>query len=213
MIAFVLAALVHADVLISAGHEGRPASCARYPKRACNLGTAGERAWNPIVADEATRVLRAHGVSVIREPADFDGEYAVDAALFIHFDGSTRACSSGASIGYHDPSYRAAANTWRELYGAVFPFGFQPDDFTVSLRDYYGFRQVEAKDAALVLELGELTCEKQRAWLAPRLEYDGDLIAYFVSRLIGKGDVPPPKAKTSGNDTSVHRAHRDPRNR
>jgi hypothetical protein len=213
MIAFVLAALVHADVLISAGHEGRPASCARFRKRACSLGTAGERAWNPIVADEATRVLRAHGVTVIREPADFDGEYVVDAAVFIHFDGSTRPCSSGASIGYHDPAFKTAADSWREVYGAVFPFGFQPDDFTKSLRDYYGYRQVQAKDAALVLELGELTCKKQRAWLAPRLTYDGDLIAYFLSRLIHKGDVPPPEAKTNGNASSVHRACRDPRNR
>ena len=196
MIGLVFAALVHADVLISAGHEGRPASCARYTKRACNLGTAGERAWNPIVADEATRMLREHGLTVVREPADFDGEFAVDAAIFIHFDGSTKPCSSGASIGYHEPRFRAAANTWRDLYSHYFPFGFQPDDFTVSLRDYYGYRQVQATHASLVLELGELTCARQRAWLEPRLAFDGDLIAYFVSRLIGKGDVPLPAAKT-----------------
>lgn len=213
MLAIVLLAVVHADVLISAGHEGRPASCARYPKRACNLGTAGERAWNPIVADEATRVLRAHGVSVVREPADFDGAFAVDAAVFIHFDGSTQPCSSGASIGYHNSSDRRAADAWRDIYSAVFPFGFQPDDFTKSLRDYYGFRQVQAKHAALVLELGELTCAKQRAWLAPRLRYEGDLIAYFLSHLIGKGDVPPPEAKTVTNDSPVHRAHHNPRSR
>lgn len=195
MIHLLLAvALVRADVLISAGHEGRPASCARYPKRACNLGAQGEREWTPVVADEATRVLRAHGVSVVRQPADFDGSYNVAAAVFIHFDGSTSPCASGASIGYHDQKYQLAAHRWRALYSQYFPFGFQPDDFTKGLRDYYAFRQVQARDASLVLELGELTCPRQRAWLAPRLQFEGQLLAYFLSRLIGKGDVPMPSA-------------------
>jgi hypothetical protein len=213
MIAFVLAAALQYDVLISAGHEGRPESCARYPKRACNLGTAGERTWNPIVADEATHVLRAHGVSVAREPADFDGSYAVGAAIFIHFDGSEKPCSSGASIGFHEDRFAPVARRWRELYSSYFPFNFEPDDFTSNLRNYYGFRQVDARDGALVLELGELTCPAQRAWLEPRLRFDGDLIAYFVSQLIGKGDVPLPKANSVHDDSSVHRARRDPRNR
>ena len=203
---------MHVDVLISAGHEGRPASCARYPKRACNLGANGERAWTPIVADEATRVLREHGVSVAREPADFDGTFDVDAAVFIHFDGSASPCASGASIGYHEPKYQPVAQQWRELYSRYFPYGFQPDDFTKGLRDYYGFRQVSARNASLVLELGELTCAPQRAWLAPRLEFEGRLIAYFLSRIIGKGDVPLPSANIAGHASTASlrtgRAHR-----
>lgn len=192
--AVVLAALTSfdVDVVISAGHEGRPASCASYPGRACNLGAAGERAWTPIVADEAARALREHGVRVARLPADFHGEYVADAAVFVHFDGSLRPCSSGASIGYHSPASRPAADAWRALYGRFFPFAFQPDNFTKSLRDYYGFRQVRARDAALVLEMGELTCPAQKSWLAPRLKRQGDVLAYFLSRLIGKGQLPPP---------------------
>lgn len=200
---FLALALTHADVLISAGHEGRPASCARYPKRACNLGAAGERAWTPVVADEAARVLRAHGISVAREPADFDGSFAVDAAVFIHFDGSTSPCASGASIGYHQPRFSTAASEWRTLYSTYFPFGFRPDDFTKGLRDYYGFKQVQARDGALVLELGELTCASQRMWLQRRLKFDGQLIAYFLSRLIGKGDVPLPSANIAFHASSA----------
>ncbi|MBV8116749.1 MAG: hypothetical protein JOZ01_02155 [Candidatus Eremiobacteraeota bacterium] len=204
MIHLILAAvLTHVDVLISAGHEGRPASCARYPKRACNLGAAGEREWTPIVADEAARVLRTYGVTVAREPADFDGSYAVDAAIFIHFDGSTAPCSSAASIGYHEPRFRKSAQRWRDLYSEYFPFGFQPDNFTKGRRDYYAYRQVHAKDASLVLELGELTCAKQRAWIQPRLQFEGQLIAYFLSELIGKGDVPRPVAKNGGHASSA----------
>jgi hypothetical protein len=180
------------DVLISAGHEGRPASCAHFPQHHCNLGAAGEREWTPIVADAATAILRNHGVSVARLPADFSGHYDVDAAVFIHFDGSDPPCGSRASIGYAQKVDAAAAKAWRTLYGAYWPYGFQPDNFTVSLREYYGFKQVDARDATLVLELGEITCPAQHAWLAPRLHWEGALLAYYLSELIGKGDVPKP---------------------
>ena len=191
MIASIVLALAF-DVLISAGHEGRPESCAHFPKHKCNLGAAGERQWTPIVADEATKILREHGVSVARLPADFSGTYAVDAAVFIHFDGSSTPCGSGASVGFHHLNDAPAAKTWHDLYGRYFPYGFQPDNFTAGLRDYYGYRQVSAPDGSLVLELGELTCPAQRAWLEPRLHWEGALVAHYLSRLIGKGDVPDP---------------------
>lgn len=182
------------DVLISAGHEGRPASCAHFPQHHCNLGANGERAWTPIVADAAASVLRRHGVTVARLPADFADKYRVDAAVFIHFDGSAPPCKSGASIGYAHRRDAVAARAWRQLYGTYWPYGFQPDNFTEGLRNYYAFRQVDAGDASLVLELGEITCPAQRAWLAPRLQWEGALLAYFLSRLIGKGNVPSPAA-------------------
>jgi hypothetical protein len=72
-----------------------------------------------------------------------------------------------------------------------------PDNFTVGLRDYYAFRQVDASDGALVLELGEISCPPQRTWLATRLDDVAALIAYDISRTIGKGDVPLP-AKFAG---------------
>jgi len=189
---YVLFAALVFDVLISAGHEGRPASCPHFPQHKCNLGAAGERAWTPVVADAATRVLREHGLRVARLPADFEGEYRVKAAAFIHFDGSAPPCGSGASIGYHHPADAAAADAWRGLYSRYFPFQFRPDNFTTSLHDYYGFHQVDASDGSLVLELGEITCPAQHAWLAPRLQWEGELIAYFLSRITGKGNVPNP---------------------
>lgn len=186
------AAALTADVLIGAGHEGRPASCARFPKRACNLGTPGERERTALVADEATRVLRQAGLTVARVPADFEGRYDVQSAIFIHYDGNSAPCSSGASIGYHRASDAAAAAAWKALYGKYIPFGFQPDNFTKNLSNYYGFRQVSARDGAFVLELGELTCPAQRAWLEPRVAWAGRLIAHFVSERTAKGNVPDP---------------------
>ncbi len=184
MLALILASILHYDVLISAGHEGRPQSCAHFPKHRCNLGTPGEREWTPIVADVATSVLRGRGYTVAREPADFAGTFDVAAAIFIHFDGTERPCTSRASIGYHSAASQPAAHLWRSTYGAVFPFGFHNDNFTDNLSDYYGFRQVHARSAALVLELGELTCPAQKRWLASRLQWEGEFIADFVTDLI-----------------------------
>lgn len=194
MLGTVLAAAIAADVLISAGHEGRPASCAHFPQHKCNLGAAGERDWTPRVADEATRILRAHGVSVIRLPADFDGTYKVDAAVFLHFDGSDPACRSGASIGYHHAADVPAAKAWKRTYAAYFPFQWEPNNFTKGLRDYYAYKQVDALDGSLVLELGEITCPAQHAWLEPRLAWEGALLAHFLSATIRKGNVPDPGA-------------------
>ncbi len=191
MQALLLAVLTY-DVLISAGHEGRPASCAHFPQHHCNLGANGERAWTPVVADAAAQILRAHGLTVARLPADFDGAYRVGAAAFLHLDGSNPPCKSSASIGYGAKSDAAAAGAWRALYGRYWPFGFQPDNFTNGLRNYYAYHQVDARSGSLVLELGEISCPAQHAWLAPRLRWEGALVAHFLSALIGKGDVPDP---------------------
>jgi hypothetical protein len=195
MLALLLsAALLKYDVLISAGHEGRPASCARFPQHHCNLGARGEREWTPIVADAAAKILRERGFSVVRLPADFSGTYAVNVAIFIHFDGSDPPCGSGASIGYGRKRDAPAARAWRKLYGQFWPFAFEPDNFTSSLRNYYAFRQVRARDAGLVLELGEITCPAQRAWLSDRLQWEGELIADFVNHFVGQGGIRPSKA-------------------
>jgi len=190
--ALVLGAALVFDALISAGHEGRPASCPHFPQHKCNLGAAGERDWTPIVADAAARVLREHGVTVARLPADFDGSYDVGAAVFIHFDGSAPPCRSGASIGFHHDADAAAAAAWKTLYAKYFPFQWEPDNFTVGLRDYYAYKQIDATNGSLVLELGEISCPAQHAWLAPRLQWEGALLAHFISALIGKGSVPDP---------------------
>ncbi len=182
------------DVLISAGHEGRPESCARFPERHCYLGTAGEREWTPIVADAATHVLREYGVRVVRLPADYADTYAVRAAVFIHFDGAIPACSSGASVGYPSAKDRLTAALWKRLYGRFFRFGFRPDNFSIGLREYYGYDQARTTNGAYVLELGEMTCPAQRAWLAPRLHWLGALVAYWIGRVIGR-DVPFPRRR------------------
>jgi len=176
------------DVLVQAGHEGRPASCTLVPGRACNLGAAaaGEReiAWTVVVADEVTRVLREHGYHVLRRPADYLGNDSARAAVFLHFDGA-KECASGASVGFPETTSRTFVDGWETRYRAWFPFRFVGENFTENEHKYYGFRLVDAPEKMLV-EFGELTCPAQRAWMKPRLREMGDQLAAFLIERVKK---------------------------
>jgi hypothetical protein len=190
-------ATASADFLIQAGHEGRP-DCGdggEPPSLCNNTGSPvppGEIVWTPIVADEATHVLRAAGMTVLREPAHLRGPYFVRDAVFLHFDGAVTPCSSAASVGYPDVPSGHLAAAWKTLYGHYWPFGFQGDNFTKNLHGYYGYSHVRASDGAMVIEFGEMSCPKEYAWLKQHLRFEGDLLAYFLSRRLGKGSVPLP---------------------
>jgi len=174
------------SVVIQAGHEGRTcgntgAVCKKYK----------EVEWNIVVADEAAKQLEKWGVDVKRVPADTSFERA-KIAVAIHFDSAKHICRSGASVGYPDnnASY-AFATHWKKLYKPYFPFRWHEDNFTENLKHYYAYRQIDA-EKFLVLELGEITCKKQAAWLKPRLRKLGRLIAYAVAVELGK-NVPKPQ--------------------
>ncbi|HEX3549748.1 MAG TPA: hypothetical protein VHT53_05200 [Candidatus Elarobacter sp.] len=172
-----------ADVVVQAGHQGRPASCAPLHVKACNLGTGAqgerERDWTPLVADEAARVLREHGYAVIRRPADYDAHDTARAAVFLHFDGSVSPCGSGASVGFPNTTSRAFVDAWETPYRAWFPYRFVGENFTSNEHEYYGFRKVDAPQK-LLIEFGEMTCPAQFAWMQPRLKQLGDRVAAFV---------------------------------
>ncbi|MBR9918967.1 hypothetical protein GYB29_15150 [bacterium] len=173
-----------AEIYIQAGHEGRTtgATGAEGP-----LGKEIE--WTPIVADEATRILRAAGIKVIRTKADHPKYSLVDLALSIHFDGCEHKCRTGASIGYDDPTDQPAADAWKDFYSNFYQFNWKPDNYTRALSNYYNFRYTITKDAELVLELGEITCPEQAAWLKAHLKELGHVVAYFAAERIGKSHL------------------------
>lgn len=181
-------AIRQADVLIQAGHEGR--------KRGAT-GASGpigsELKWNPVIADEATRILREHGITVIREDATV-APARVKLALFLHMDGTTPPGRSGASIGYpigkgNDP----AAKEWHAIYSNYFPYKWMPDNYTAGLRKYYAFKETITRDAELVLELFDVTSREQSEWASSRLKHLGAIVAFFVARRLGNTTVPRPK--------------------
>jgi len=173
-----------AAIFIQAGHEGRTrgntGACSSY---GCEIE------WTPIVADEATRILREAGYTVIRADADRKRRSKVVLAVSIHFDANNVPCRTGASIGYNDDTDKPAADAWKALYKGYFPYKWMNDNFTSALRNYYNYKYTITSDAELVLELGDINCKKQALWLKPRLKFLGELVAYFAAARV-EGEAP-----------------------
>jgi hypothetical protein len=171
------------DVVIQAGHEGRPASCAPNHVHACNIGASNARdreiAWTPIVADAATATLRAAGLRVARRPADYPQHDTARVYVAMHFDGSDPPCASGSSVGFPATTPHAFIAAWERLYRPTVPFRFVGENISTNEEHYYGFHKVDAPRKMLI-EYGEITCPAQAAWLRPRLHALGVLTARFV---------------------------------
>jgi len=172
------------DVVIQAGHEGRTTG---------NTGAESkmyrEEVWNILVADEVAKQLKAWGFVVKRMPAHVK-LIRTKIAVAIHFDGATTPCASGASVGYPTDHSYDFAQRWKNLYAQYFPYKWHKDNFTRNLRYYYAYRYIHA-DKFLLLELGEITCDTQTAWLKPRLHKVAHLVAYSIAQELGK-KVPKP---------------------
>ena len=185
--------VIDCDVVIQAGHEDTP------DDKTGGEGPLGnEIDWTPIVANEAVRLLRAAGVNAIKETAHIKvthQKYRCKLALFIHFDAPDHG-ESGPSVGYDHPSDASAAKEWKDLYKEFFPFNdtWQPDNFTEDEHKYYGFKFTATSDAEFLIELGDLQSLRQAQWLKPRLKWLGNLIAHYVSKRIGQGDIAKPAA-------------------
>jgi len=165
-------------VVIQAGHEGRVEG-----NTGAVSGNLQEVKWNIIVANAVAAQLKKWDIEAKRVPADTTLIKA-KIAVAIHFDGSSRRCTSGASIGYKNEDSKEFANRWKRAYKRYFPFSWQSDNFTRNLANYYGYYYIRA-DKFLVLELGEISCKKQTKWLKPRLKKIGQLIAYTIARELG----------------------------
>jgi hypothetical protein len=183
LIAAAPAAAQTVDVVVQAGHEGRPASCAPNHVHACNIGASSsygrEIAWTPIVADAIAATLRAAGLRVARRPADYPEHDTARVALFIHFDGSDSPCASGTSVGFPATTPHAFVAAWERTYDRAFPFKNVGENISTNEERYYGFHKVDAP-VKMLIEYGEITCPAQAAWLAPRLRELGVMTAHFV---------------------------------
>jgi len=173
------------SVIVQAGHEERVKG---------NTGATGshykETEWNTIVANEVAKKLTEWDIDVKRIPAKVPKFSRAKITVSIHFDSAKKPCRSGASIGYPDKNSYSFARHWEKLYRSHFPFGWHKDNFTSNLKNYYAYKKIDT-EKFLVLELGEITCEKQTTWLQPRLKKIAHLLAYAIARELGK-EVPKP---------------------
>src|SRR5262245_7544224 len=180
--------IIDCDVVVQAGHERTPDG-----KTGGEGPLGNEIDWTPVVANEAVRMLREVGIDAVKETARIKVTkqyYRCKLAIFVHFDAPDSG-ESGPSVGYDHDSDADAADEWKTLYKEYFPYNntWLRDNVTRDEQYYYAFRYTITSDAEFVVELGDLTSERQARWLKPRLKWLGQLLAYFVSHRIGKGGL------------------------
>jgi hypothetical protein len=66
------------------------------------------------------------------------------------------------------------------------------DNFTQDEQYYYGFNYTATSDAEFLIEFGDLHSLRQARWMKPRLSWLGSLVAHYVSKRLGKGNIPKP---------------------
>lgn len=149
-------------VLVQAGHVAP-----REPG-IDGVGTVREQEFALGVQNALVRRLAADPAFVpIAVPGDIPDGIRVDAAVFLHGDGSGNPAVSGFCFGYPD---HAANRHLADLIAEELLLvpGHPPrrrDNYTRDLEFYYGFRKVATAGPEVVVEHGFLTNPVEQAWL------------------------------------------------
>lgn len=185
------------DVVVQMGHVGRGrGATGTSDKRARSDGWRGsEQDFARQIGPRIKTRLESAGLSVALIGAD-DRRPTAEVFLALHQDGSRRVDSHGASVGYpvHGDG-DVLAKIWKARYTLLgWPFGFNPDNYTIGLHWYYGFGGLRrwwwkrAKyDAAFLIEHGFATTPGEEDWMWDRLdqiaEVDADTILQYLGKL------------------------------
>lgn len=128
------------------------------PRKSGATGAPGEQQFATDTAAIAAPLLRAmgHTVRVIDadEPRD---QYRGDIFIAVHYDSSSSASASGASVGYQGKPGERLADMWSRAYVAEgWTRGFRADNYSANLAQYYGVREAIAagNEAAIITESG-----------------------------------------------------------
>jgi len=150
-------------VLVQAGHIAP-----REPGFESGTGTVREQELTKAIRRRLVRLLRADSrFEPVPCPGDIPDGVAVDAALFLHGDGSTNQAATGYSFGFPiDPVNQKLATLIDEEFKRI-P-GHPPhhaDNYTGGLREYYGYRRVPTPGPEVLVEHGFLTNPAEQAWI------------------------------------------------
>lgn len=150
-------------VLVQMGHVAP-----REPGFESGTGTAGEIELVRKIGPKLVNLLQADGrFEAILVPGDIPDGIKVDAAVFLHADGSGNRSASGYSFGF--PNYavnKRLAKLITEEFEKI-P-GHPPhhaDNYTSGERGYYGYKRVDTPGPEVLVEHGFLTNPREREWL------------------------------------------------
>jgi N-acetylmuramoyl-L-alanine amidase len=154
-------------VLVQAGHIAP-----REPGFEGGTGTVREQELTKAIRRRLVKLLRRDGrFQPVPCPGDIPDGISVDAAIFLHGDGSVDSASTGYSFGFPiDPVNKKLA----KLIDAEFKKipGHPPhheDNYTGGLREYYGYRRVPTDGPEVLVEHGFLTNPGEQKWIFKHL--------------------------------------------
>ena len=154
-------------VLVQAGHVAP-----REPGFESGTGTVREQELTKAIRRRLVRLLRTDGrFQPVPCPGDIPDGVSVDAAIFLHGDGSSDSASTGYSFGF--PVHPVNQKLVR-LIDAEFKKipGHPPhheDNYTGGLREYYGYRRVPTAGPEVLVEHGFLTNPGEQKWIFKHL--------------------------------------------
>jgi N-acetylmuramoyl-L-alanine amidase len=150
-------------VLVQAGHVAP-----REPGFTAGTGTIREQELTKAVRRRLVALLRADGrFAPVPCPGDIPDGIAVDAAVFLHGDGSDNKAATGYSFGFpiHSVNEKLARLIDAEFQRIPGHPPHHSDNYTGGLREYYGYRRVPTSGPEVLIEHGFLTNPGEQKWM------------------------------------------------
>lgn len=168
------------DVIIQSGHFLRKRCCGN------KTGSSGkyfyEQDYVAYISSKVAALLAAKKeggkpkYKVLMIGADnYNSPLKAGIFLSLHLDGANQACSVSASLGYDDVTDLLGAHTMGMAIASALGINYDEftqvdgetkDNYTTGLSNYYAFDDIRTTKFEAVLELSELSCEKQEIRLA-----------------------------------------------
>jgi hypothetical protein len=150
-------------VLVQTGHVAP-----REPGFEGGTGTIREQELTKAIRRRLVRLLHVdQRFQPVPCPGDIPDGASVEAALFLHGDGSTNAAASGYSFGFpiHAVNEKLAGLIDAEFQRIPGHPPHREDNYTGGLREYYGYRRVPTAGPEVLVEHGFLTNRREQIWI------------------------------------------------
>lgn len=151
------------DIIVQLGHVGRKKGA---------TGTFREIEFTTKLGEAMELLLKGSGLKFrIMQADNWQKPEPNKTKIFfaIHGDGSTNKNARGFSCGYLLGTNQRFKDEMAISYKQLTGFQQRPDNYTVGLKNYYGYKHILA-DFYLVLEHGFLTSEIERGWLFANID-------------------------------------------
>lgn len=185
---------------LQAGHwqtENMPDELARFrTATGANAGGYSEAEVNLDIANRTAELLRAKGIEVDVLPAFVPPRYDADVFVALHADGSSDTWRRGFKVATpwrSSPASEMLGAALTESYGRGTALPWD-DTITRNMRGYYAFNfgryqhAISRTTPAVILELGYLTNDEDRAFLTQQPDVSAAAIASGIERYLAERD-------------------------